>query len=130
MKVIYDEHYELRKLLEAASTKEKTVILTYINSAWAAPNSIFEIFLESFRIGNNTAYLLNHLLAIAVDDAAYARCQTLVSHCYLLNESSSALAHQVTFMTPSYLDIVWSRLTFLQTILTLGYNFVITVRDS
>ncbi|CAO2815183.1 unnamed protein product [Amaranthus hypochondriacus] len=129
MKVIYDEHYELRKLLETASTKEKTVMLTYINSAWAAPNSIFEIFLESFRIGNNTAYLLNHLLAIAVDAAAYARCQTLVSHCYLLNESSSALAHQVTFMTPSYLDIVWSRLTFLQTILTLGYNFVITDND-
>ncbi|XP_021738351.1 uncharacterized protein At4g15970-like [Chenopodium quinoa] len=127
---VHDEYYELRKLLKAASTKEKTVILTYLNEAWAAPNSIFDIFLESFRIGNNTAYLLNHLLVIAVDDDAYTRCQTLVSHCYLLKTNeSSAIAHQANFMTPLYLDILWRRLAFLQTILTLEYNFIITDTD-
>ncbi|XP_021738450.1 uncharacterized protein At4g15970-like [Chenopodium quinoa] len=128
--VVHDEYYDLRNLLKAASTKENTVILTYLNEAWAAPNSIFDIFLESFRNGNNTAYLLNHLLVIAVDDNAYTRCQTLVSHCYLLkSNASSTLAHQANFMTPNYLDMIWRRLAFLQTILTLGYNFVITDTD-
>uniref|UniRef100_A0A803LE53 Nucleotide-diphospho-sugar transferase domain-containing protein n=1 Tax=Chenopodium quinoa TaxID=63459 RepID=A0A803LE53_CHEQI len=127
---VHDEYYELRNLLKAATMKDKTVILAHLNEAWAAPDSIFEIFLESFRIGNNTAYLLNHLLVVAIDDNAYTRCQTLVSHCYLLrSNASSALAHQANFMTPNYLDFIRRRVAFLQTILTLGYNFVITDSD-
>ncbi|XP_021732136.1 uncharacterized protein At4g15970-like [Chenopodium quinoa] len=128
--LVHDEYYELRNLLKAATMKDKTVILAHLNEAWAAPDSIFEIFLESFRIGNNTAYLLNHLLVVAIDDNAYTRCQTLVSHCYLLrSNASSALAHQANFMTPNYLDFIRRRVAFLQTILTLGYNFVITDSD-
>ncbi|XP_057248276.1 uncharacterized protein At4g15970-like [Beta vulgaris subsp. vulgaris] len=130
MNGVHDDYYELRKVLKAASTKENTVILTYLNEAWAAPNSIFDIFLKSFRIGNNTAYLLDHLLVVATDDAAYNRCQTLVSHCYLLKSNAfSTMAHQASFMTPLYLDMVWRRVAFLKTILTLGYNFLITDTD-
>ncbi|KAL2936638.1 hypothetical protein RDABS01_028621, partial [Bienertia sinuspersici] len=127
---VHDEYYDLRKVLKSATTKEKTVILTYLNEAWAAPNSIFDIFLESFRIGNNTSYLLNHLMVIAVDDEAFSRCKSLVSHCYLLKSNeSSAMSHQANFMTPQYLDMVWRRLSFLHRILTLGYNFIITDAD-
>lgn len=127
---VKDEYYELRKVLEAASTKEKTVILTTVNEAWTTPNSMFDIFLESFRIGNNTASLLDHLLAIAVDETAYVRCQKLVSHCYFLKtRKSSNMADEAKFMTPIYLDMMWERLAFLQTILSLGFNFVFTDAD-
>ncbi|KAL2936628.1 hypothetical protein RDABS01_028611, partial [Bienertia sinuspersici] len=117
-------------VLKEASTQDKTVILAFINKAWASPNSTFDLFLESFRIGNNTAWLLNHLLVVAMDDDAYSRCQISVFHCYFLNTNqSSELASQANFMTPNYLDIIWSRVSFCHTILSLGYNFLVTDTD-
>ncbi|CAO2813510.1 unnamed protein product [Amaranthus hypochondriacus] len=128
--VMKDELYELRKVLEASSTKDKTVILTTLNEAWAAPKSIFDIFLESFKIGNNTYWLLNHLLVIAVDDKAYIYCQKMVSNCYFLKTNeSSTMSNEAKFMTPIYLEMMWKRLHFLQTILSLGYNFIFTDTD-
>ncbi|XP_010691768.3 uncharacterized protein At4g15970-like [Beta vulgaris subsp. vulgaris] len=127
---VKDEFYELRKVLETASTKDKTVILTTLNEAWAEPNSLFDLFLKSFRTGNNTAPLLNHLVVIAVDEKAYSRCQKLVTHCYFhKTKQSSKMAHEATFMSPIYMDMMWERLAFLQTILSLGYNFVFTDTD-
>ncbi|KAJ8442712.1 hypothetical protein Cgig2_001805 [Carnegiea gigantea] len=126
---VHDQYYELRKALKAAATKENTVILTTLNRAWAEPNNVFDLFLESFRIGINTTRLLNHVLVIAVDDKAYLRCQALVPHCYLFNSNhSTQMAHEAGFMimSPIYLEMMWDRLAFLQTILTLGYNFVFT----
>ncbi|XP_074286099.1 uncharacterized protein At4g15970-like [Silene latifolia] len=128
--VVKDKYYELRTVLEAAATKDNTVILTTLNEAWAAPNSVFDLFLEGFRVGNGTAKLLDHLLVIAVDDDAYARCKATVSHCYFLkNNQSSQMAHEAVFMTPIYMDMMWGRLAFLQTILSLGYSFVFTDTD-
>lgn len=127
---VHDEYYELRNALKAAATEDKTVILTTLNDAWAEPNNIFDIFLESFRIGNDIARLLNHLLVIAVDDKAYSRCQALVSHCYFFKSNhSTEMAHEAKFMTPIYLEMMWERLDFLRIILTLGYNFVFTDTD-
>ncbi|KAH9620684.1 hypothetical protein KSS87_015460 [Heliosperma pusillum] len=127
---VKDEYYELRKVLKAAANKDNTVILTTLNEAWAAPNSVFDLFLESFRVGNGTAKLLDHLLVIAVDDDAYTRCTATVPHCYLFkNNQSSQMAHEAVFMTPIYMDMMWGRLAFLQTILSLGYNFVFTDTD-
>ncbi|CAO2815184.1 unnamed protein product [Amaranthus hypochondriacus] len=128
--VIHDSFYKLRKVLDAASTKEKTVILTTLNEAWAAPNSMFDLFIESFRIGNHTSWLLNHLLVIAIDEKAYVQCQKLAFHCYFLKTNqSSIMANEARFMTPIYLDMMWERLAFLQTILSLGYNFIFTDTD-
>ncbi|CAH8300036.1 unnamed protein product [Eruca vesicaria subsp. sativa] len=50
-----------RVLLEAA-TKEKTVILTTLNRAWAEPNSTFDLFLEGFHVGVGTKRFLHHLV--------------------------------------------------------------------
>ncbi|KAJ8442711.1 hypothetical protein Cgig2_001804 [Carnegiea gigantea] len=86
---VQNKHYELRKALKATATDDNTVILTILNEAWAEPNGIFDVFLESFRIGKNTARLLNHLLVIAVDNKAYARCQALVPHSYFLKGGHS-----------------------------------------
>ncbi|XP_074275890.1 uncharacterized protein At4g15970-like isoform X2 [Silene latifolia] len=124
------QYDELRKVLKAAATKENTVIITSLNEAWAAPNSIYDLFLESFNLGNNTAKLIDHLVVVAVDDDAYERCKATVSHCYLLkSKQSSQMAHEAVFMTPIYMDMMWQRLAFLHTVLSLGYNFVFTDTD-
>ncbi|XP_018479486.2 uncharacterized protein LOC108850453 [Raphanus sativus] len=39
-------------ILENATMKNNTVIITTLNQAWAEPNSLFDLFLESFRIGH------------------------------------------------------------------------------
>ncbi|RVW68782.1 hypothetical protein CK203_060957 [Vitis vinifera] len=46
------EAYKLDKILKNAAMGDKTVILTTVNEAWAANNSLLDLFLESFRIGN------------------------------------------------------------------------------
>ncbi|KAL2936630.1 hypothetical protein RDABS01_028613 [Bienertia sinuspersici] len=121
---------ELKNVLKAASTKEKTVILTTLNEAWAAPNSVFDLFLESFRNGNDTIWLLNHLLVIAVDDKAYVQCKKLVSHCYFLKTKlSTMMAHEARFMTPIYMEMMWERLGFLQTIFKLGDIDIVWFRN-
>lgn len=128
--VVNDKFKDLRKVLESAATKEKIVILTSLNEAWAAPNSIFDLFLESFKVGNETAKLVDHLVVVAVDDDAYARCKATVPHCYLLKtKQSPQMAHEAVFMTPIYMDMMWERLAFLRDVLTLGYNFVFTDTD-
>jgi hypothetical protein len=62
---------ELAELLKNASMEDKTVIVTSINQAYAAPGSLLDLFLESFRLGEGTAALLDHLLIVAVDPAAH-----------------------------------------------------------
>ncbi|THG14355.1 hypothetical protein TEA_018909 [Camellia sinensis var. sinensis] len=55
------DKYKLERVLKNAAMKDGTVILTTLNEAWAAPNSIIDLFLESFRIGYGTRKLLNYL---------------------------------------------------------------------
>ena len=47
-----------KEILENATTKNNTVIITTLNQAWAEPNSLFDLFLESFRIVQGTQQLL------------------------------------------------------------------------
>ncbi|KAL4375136.1 hypothetical protein AHAS_Ahas05G0251600 [Arachis hypogaea] len=48
----------------------KAIIITNLNDAWAEPGSIFDVFRESFRIGNETQRFLNHLVVINWDQKA------------------------------------------------------------
>ncbi|TQD83653.1 hypothetical protein C1H46_030820 [Malus baccata] len=68
----------------------------------AKPNSIFDLFLESFNIGSNTKWLLKHLLVICVDQTAYARCLASHPHCYLLYTQGANFTGEDT-------DIMWLR---------------------
>lgn len=104
-----------------------TVILTTLNEAWAAPNSIFDLFLESFRIGNGTLKLLNHLVIIALDGKAYRRCVELHKYCFPLVSEGVDFHQEAYFMTPDYLMMMWKRIDFLRSVLEMGYNFVFTV---
>lgn len=107
--------------------EDKTVILTTLNEAWAAPNSVIDLFLQSFRIGDHTSRLLNHLVIIALDQKAFARCQVIHTHCFSLASEEADFHEEAYFMTPSYLMMMWRRIDFLRSVLEMGYNFVFTV---
>jgi len=117
---------ELESVLRSACMKDKTVILTTLNDAWAQPGSVFELFLESFRVGNQTQRLLNHLVVITYDQKTQARCLAMHKHCHKL-KSGDNFTGEVFYMTPNYLHMMWKRLEFLGSILDMGYNFVFTV---
>ena len=108
--------------------KDKTVVLTTLNKAWAEPNSIFDIFLEGFKIGNGTQNFLNNLVVIALDREAYARCAALHPHCFDLSTDGIDFSGEADFMSAEYLEMMWRRIDFLRTVLDLGYNFIFTVR--
>ena len=120
---------ELAELLKNASMEDNTVIVTSINQAYAAPGSLLDLFLESFRLGEGTARLLDHLLIVAVDPGALQTCRSVHRHCYLLRPDGAAAdtGAEKHYMTAEYLDMMWARNRFQLTILELGFNFLFTV---
>ncbi|XP_020535052.1 uncharacterized protein At4g15970 isoform X3 [Jatropha curcas] len=62
---------DLLQVLRAASMPSRTVILTMVDKSWAKPGSIVDLFLESFKIGQDTELLLNHLVIVATDSTAF-----------------------------------------------------------
>ncbi|KAJ1394958.1 Nucleotide-diphospho-sugar transferase [Sesbania bispinosa] len=121
--------YPLEKILNEAAMEDRTVILTTLNEAWAAPNSVIDLFLESFKIGDRTRRLLNHLVIIALDKKAFIRCQVIHTYCFLLVSEGIDFHEEAYFMTPHYLKMMWRRIDFLRSVLEMGYNFVFTDAD-
>ncbi|KAK9278451.1 hypothetical protein L1049_028016 [Liquidambar formosana] len=124
-----EELLTLERTLKKAAMGDKTVILTTLNDAWAEPHSIFDLFLESFHIGIHTRRLLNHLIVIALDPKAYARCLNLHPHCFALSTKGVNFSGEAYFMTPDYMKMMWRRIDFLHSVLELGYNFIFTDAD-
>ncbi|TVT96981.1 hypothetical protein EJB05_57788 [Eragrostis curvula] len=132
--MVDDEADEFRGLAaaveRAASPEDQTVIITCVNHAWAAPGSLLDLFLESFRIGDGIAHLLDHVLIVAMDPPAMSRCETLHKHCYLytmpggMNFTSAKF-----FLSKEYLELVWSKLRLQRRVLQLGYHFLFTDVD-
>uniref|UniRef100_A0A1S4DNP3 Nucleotide-diphospho-sugar transferase domain-containing protein n=1 Tax=Nicotiana tabacum TaxID=4097 RepID=A0A1S4DNP3_TOBAC len=120
---------KLKQVLEEAAMEDKTVIITTLNAAWTAPNSIFDLFLESFRIGNNTNSLLNHVLVVALDQTAYSRCLEVHPNCYALITNGVDFSEEAHFMSDDYLKMMWRRIDFLRIVLQMGYNFIFTDAD-
>ncbi|RWV86572.1 hypothetical protein GW17_00051527, partial [Ensete ventricosum] len=116
-------------VLRAADMGNKTVILTTLNDAWTEPGSVLDLFLESFRIGNGTSQLLNHLVFITMGQKAHERCTSMRGHCFDLNTKGANLSEQKDYNTPGYLDIMWQRLDFQRQVLERGYNFIFTDTD-
>ncbi|RZC63727.1 hypothetical protein C5167_025503 [Papaver somniferum] len=124
-----NEQMKLERVLKAATMKDNTVILTTLNEAWAAPNSILDLFLESFKTGENTKHLLTHLVIIALDQKAYERCLQLHPHCYALNVEGVDFTVEAYFMSEDYLKMVWSKIDIQRSVLEMGYNFLFTDAD-
>uniref|UniRef100_A0A7C9D2Y9 Nucleotide-diphospho-sugar transferase domain-containing protein n=1 Tax=Opuntia streptacantha TaxID=393608 RepID=A0A7C9D2Y9_OPUST len=121
-----NEEYSLERVLKNAATEDKTVIITTLNEAWASPDSIIDLFLESFRLGQRTRRLLNHVVIVALDIKAFRRCLVLHPHCYALVTEGTDFSKEAYFMTPDYLKMMWRRIDFLRSVLEMGYNFVFT----
>jgi hypothetical protein len=91
--------------------------VTFTNEAFAAPSSLMDLFLESFRTGVKTEALLKHLLIVAVDAEAYR----------VSNDTD--FSSEQPYMAKDYLDMMWRRNRFQARILELGFNFVFTDMD-
>ncbi|KAF8407492.1 hypothetical protein HHK36_006626 [Tetracentron sinense] len=124
-----EELMRLEKVLKKAAMEDRTVILTTLNEAWTSPDSIFDLFLESFQTGDHTHRLLDHLVVIALDQKAYARCMTIHNHCFSLVTGGVNFSREAYFMNPEYLKMMWRRIDFLRTVLEMGYNFIFTDSD-
>ncbi|KAK9065627.1 hypothetical protein SSX86_015028 [Deinandra increscens subsp. villosa] len=120
---------ELKIILKNAAMSNNTVIITTLNDAWAEPNSMFDLLLESFRIGDQTKRFLKHLVVVTLDQKAYARCLKLHPHCYNLSTNGTDFSEEAYFMAPDYLKMMWRRIDFLRKVLDLGYSFVFTDAD-
>ncbi|XP_062213023.1 uncharacterized protein At4g15970-like [Phragmites australis] len=112
-----------------ASPDDRTVIITCVNHAWAAPGSLLDLFLESFRIGDGIAHLLDHVLIVAMDPSAMARCRAVHRHCYLYTMPGIDFTSTRFFLSKEYLELVWSKLRLQRRVLQLGYNFLFTDVD-
>ncbi|KAG6492753.1 hypothetical protein ZIOFF_047718 [Zingiber officinale] len=115
---------KLEKVLKEAAMENKTVILTTLNAAWASPGSIIDLFFQSFRTGDGTRRLLDHLVIIALDKKAYIRCISLYTHCFALYTEGMDFSNEKIYMTAGYLSMMWRRIEFLRVILEMGYNFI------
>ncbi|WVZ67639.1 LOW QUALITY PROTEIN: hypothetical protein U9M48_016690 [Paspalum notatum var. saurae] len=120
----------LAELLPRVAMEDRTVIITSVNEAWAQPGSLLDLYLESFRNGEDIAHLLDHLLVVALDARGFDRCKAVHPHCFLLNVTSVDMSSAKRFMSKDYLELVWTKLTFQQRVLELGYNFLFTARSS
>uniref|UniRef100_M4D7R4 Glycosyltransferase n=2 Tax=Brassica campestris TaxID=3711 RepID=M4D7R4_BRACM len=118
-----------REVLENASTENRTVIVTTLNQAWAEPNSLFDLFLESFRIGQGTQKLLQHVVVVCLDPKAFDRCSQLHPNCYYLETSGTDFSGEKLFATPDYLKMMWRRIELLTQVLEMGFNFIFTDAD-
>ncbi|XP_047083500.1 uncharacterized protein At4g15970-like isoform X2 [Lolium rigidum] len=120
---------DLADLLRRAATADRTVLMTALNQAWAAPGSFLDLFLESFQHGENTAYLVQHLLVVAMDKNAFDRCNAVHPFCYWFRVEGMDFAAEQKYMKGDYLEMMWKRNRFQQTILELGYTFLFTDVD-
>ncbi|EPS73387.1 hypothetical protein M569_01369, partial [Genlisea aurea] len=120
----------LEKVLRSAAMEDqRTVIITTLNAAWTEPGSIFDLFLGSFRIGNQTRGLLKHLVVVALDHKAYSRCMEIHSHCYPLTSRGVDFSRHANFNTSNYVKMMWARIDFLRSVLEIGYDFIFTDAD-
>ncbi|RCV12381.1 hypothetical protein SEVIR_2G275600v4 [Setaria viridis] len=120
---------ELAQVLRRAAMEDNTIIMTFTNEAFAAPGSLMDLFLESFRVGLKTEQLLKHLVIVAADAKAFARCRQVHPHCYALAMGATNFTGEQRFMAGDYLDMMWRRNRFQARVLGLGYSFVFTDVD-
>lgn len=120
---------ELDRVLAKTANSNRTVIITALNGAWAEPNTMIDLFLESFRVGEGTAELLNNLLIVALDAKAHDRCLQIHPHCYTLKTRGVDFSAEKVYMSDDYLKMMWRRLGFLGDILKRGYSFVFSDAD-
>ncbi|XP_054782913.1 uncharacterized protein At1g28695-like [Prosopis cineraria] len=113
--------------------KEKTVIITVINKAYAEADqentSMLDLFLESFWVGEGTRPLVDHVLFVAIDQTAYERCQFRRLICFRLETDGGDSESEKLYMSSDFIEMMWTRTLFLLQVLKRGYGFVFTDTD-
>lgn len=127
--MVSNDKVELELILSKAANPDRTVIITSLNAAWAQNNSMIDLFLQSFRVGNGTELLLKNLLIVAVDHKALDFCRQIHEHCYLMKTEGIDFSAEKYFMSDDYVKMMWRRLRFFGQVLEAGYNFVFSDTD-
>ncbi|XP_061371616.1 uncharacterized protein At1g28695-like, partial [Gastrolobium bilobum] len=101
-----------------------------VDESRASPGSILEVLLQSFKSGEGTQRLLNHLVIITMDPQAFEYCRALHPLCI----HPSTFAHYFTTKrqsntTPDHNAYSWRRNNVLLEVVELGYNIVFTDAD-
>ncbi|KAI9100773.1 hypothetical protein K1719_024135 [Acacia pycnantha] len=114
----------------------KTVIVTFINKAYAEQDvngdtTMFDLFLSSFWLGEDTRSLVDHLLVVAVDQTAYDRCRFFRLNCFILETDDNGVdfGGEKVFMSADFIKMMWRRTLFLLQVLKRGYSFIFTDAD-
>ncbi|KAK7354330.1 hypothetical protein VNO80_19790 [Phaseolus coccineus] len=122
---------ELDYTLSRATMPDRTIILTMVDESMASPGSLLEILLQSFKSGEETQRLVNHLVIITMDLQAFEYCRSL--HPYCIHPSifphQFATKTQSTMTTPAYKLFTWTRRDVLFEVIRLGYNIIFTDAD-
>ncbi|KAK6912986.1 Nucleotide-diphospho-sugar transferase [Dillenia turbinata] len=111
---------ELAEVLRRASTESSTVVLTIVNSTWAKPDSVLDLFLQSFQIGYHTKGFLNHLVIVTTDEPAFSYCKSIHQYCFDLTKE---------FPNSNYKMLSRRKTTLFRQVLHLGYNLIFTDAD-
>lgn len=127
--VLSDDTADLESTLSRVANPNKTVIMTLLNAAWAVNNSVLDLFMQSFQVGNGTEHLLKNLLILAADDKALNRCRQMHEHCYLLKTEGINYTAVMPLMSPNYVKMMWRRVRFFGQVLEMGYNFLFSDTD-
>ncbi|CAL9162983.1 unnamed protein product [Musa hybrid cultivar] len=111
----------LKKSLRRIARDDNILIIATLD---AASRSLFDLFIESFRVGERTDVLLRHLLVLATDQKALEHCRSSHMHCHLLGaEGNSRSAADDG-------HVMMRQLEFQQTLIELGYSFIYTDLDA
>ncbi|XP_030465020.1 uncharacterized protein At1g28695-like [Syzygium oleosum] len=124
----------LGSALARAAMPDKTLIIAVVNRAYAeqgvdSDKTMLGLFLESFWLGVGTRRLLDHVLVVAVDEAAYRRCLFQRLHCYRLETEGVDFRGEVVYMSEGFVRMMWTRTLFLTEVLRRGYSFIFTDTD-
>ncbi|KAK7311358.1 hypothetical protein RJT34_09447 [Clitoria ternatea] len=122
---------EFIRVLRRTTMPDRTVILTMVDETLASPGSLLEILLQSFKNGEGTQRLLNHLMIITMDPQAFEYCSSLHPHCIHPSTfpRSFATKTQSNNATPNYNIFTWTRNDVLLEVLRFGYSIIFTDAD-
>ncbi|KAF7845015.1 Nucleotide-diphospho-sugar transferase [Senna tora] len=91
--------------------------------------TMLDLFISSFWLGEGTRHLLDHLLIVAADRAAFDRCMFLRLNCFRLETEGVDFEGEKMYMSEDFIKMMWRRTSFLLEVLKRGYNFVFTDTD-
>lgn len=120
------QNQELENMLRRATMPDRTVILTMVDESVASPGSLLDILLQSFKSGEGTQRLVNHLVIITMDLQAFEYCRSL--HPYCIHPSVFPHPFATIMTTPANKLFTWTRKDVLFEVVRLGYNIIFTVR--